>query len=133
MKILIADDDRVSRQTQKRILSRSGEVDMVVNGAEAVQKFKHALEVSDPYHLICLDISMPFFDGKYALEEIRKIEKAKLIAKDKEVKVVMVTSSRAKKDILQVKGKCNAYLLKPLSISAIEKMLSIFKSSALES
>ncbi|QFU24552.1 response regulator [Shewanella eurypsychrophilus] len=132
MKILIADDDRVSRQTQKRILSRSGEVDTVVNGAEAVQKFKHALEVSDPYHLICLDISMPFFDGKYALEEIRKIEKAKLIAKDKdkEVKVVMVTSSRAKKDILQVKGKCNAYLLKPISISAIEKMLSIFKSSA---
>lgn len=130
MKILIADDDRVSRQTQKRILSRSGEVDMVVNGAEAVQKFKHALEVSDPYHLICLDISMPFFDGKYALEEIRKIEKAKLIAKDKEVKVVMVTSSRAKEDILQVKGKCNAYLLKPISISAIEKVLSVFKSSA---
>ncbi len=123
MKILIADDDRISRETHKQLLSLSGEVDTVVNGAEAVQKFKQALVSGEPYKLICLDISMPFFDGRYALDEIRKIERLMQLPKNEEAKVVMVTSSRERKDIMSVKGKCDAYLLKPLTINALDSVL----------
>lgn len=126
MRILIADDDRISRESHQQILALFGDVDVVVNGAEAVQKYKHALGLCDPYHLICLDISMPFFDGKYALDEIRKVEHSMQLPKNRAVKVIMVTSSRARADILQVKGKCDGYLVKPICIDAIEKMLNSF-------
>lgn len=128
MRILIADDDKVSRNINRDILSRSGSVDAVVNGAEAVQIFKTALQESDPYELICLDISMPFFDGMYALEEIRNLERAKMISPEKSVKIVMVTSSSDRCDILNVRDKCNGYLLKPLSTSSMDKLLNRFKS-----
>lgn len=127
MRILIADDDRISRETHKQLLSLSGDVDTVVNGAEAVQKFKQALISGEPYSLICLDISMPFFDGRYALDEIRKIERAMQLPKSEEVRVVMITSSRERNDILYVKGKCDAYLLKPLTMNAIDNLLANFR------
>ncbi|RTR40591.1 response regulator [Shewanella canadensis] len=129
MRILIADDDKVSRNINRDILSLSGSVDAVVNGAEAVQIFKTALHENDPYELICLDISMPFFDGMYALEEIRSLERAKMISPEKSVKIVMVTSSSDRRDILNARGKCNGYLLKPLSTGSMDKLLSRFKES----
>ncbi|WP_394147650.1 response regulator [Shewanella atlantica] len=127
MRILIADDDKISRNINREILSLSGSVDAVVNGAEAVQVFKTALRDDNPFGLICLDISMPFYDGIYALNEIRTLERARMISPEKAVKIVMVTSSRERRDILNVRGKCNGYLLKPLSIGSMDKLLSRFK------
>jgi two-component system chemotaxis response regulator CheY len=123
MKILIADDDRMSRESHKQIVSLFGNVDAVVNGAEAVQQFTNALDIMDPYHFIFLDIRMPFFNGEYALEKIREIETSRHIPKNQKVKVIIVTSSQARRDVLKFKDMCDGYLLKPIPINRIKKIL----------
>ena len=74
MKILIAEDEFVSRTKLEKILSSYGECHVTVDGSEALLAFKAALETNEPYDLICLDILMPKMDGHEALQEIRKME-----------------------------------------------------------
>lgn len=63
MKILIVEDDFYSRKILKKFLTAYGEVDIAINGEEAVAAFKLAWEENQPYDLITLDIMMPIMDG----------------------------------------------------------------------
>ena len=49
---------------------------MAVDGKEAIDAFRMAIEEARPYSLICLDIMMPEMDGHEVLKEIRRIEEA---------------------------------------------------------
>ncbi|MFW6242306.1 MAG: response regulator, partial [Thermodesulfobacteriota bacterium] len=71
MKILVVEDDFISRRILKEILTEHGDCDVVVDGDEAVQAFRLAREEGAPYQLICMDIMMPNKDGHEALQEIR--------------------------------------------------------------
>ena len=92
MKILLAEDDFVTRKFMVNFLSKYGECDVTVDGMEAVDAFMMALEDEEPYDLVCLDIMMPVMDGYQALVAIRKLEKEKNISEDKAVKVIMTTA-----------------------------------------
>ena len=59
MKILLAEDDFVTRKFMASFLSKYGECDVTVDGMEAVDAFMLALEEGEPYDLVCLDIMMP--------------------------------------------------------------------------
>ena len=89
MKILLAEDDFVTRKFMTNFLSKYGECDVTVDGMEAVDAFMMALEDDDPYDLVCLDIMMPAMDGYQALMGIRNLEKERNIPKEKEAKVLM--------------------------------------------
>ena len=67
MRILLAEDNFVTRKLMVAILSQYGECDVAVDGMEAVDAFLMALEDGKPYDLICLDIMMPVMDGFQAL------------------------------------------------------------------
>lgn len=67
MKILLAEDDFVTRKFMVGFLSKYGECDVTVDGMEAVDAFMMALEDGEPYDLVCLDIMMPVMDGYQAL------------------------------------------------------------------
>ena len=84
MKILLAEDDFVTRKFMASFLSKYGECDVTVDGMEAVDAFMLALEEGEPYDLVCLDIMMPVMDGYQALMGIRKLEKEKKRQKQKE-------------------------------------------------
>ena len=92
MKILLAEDDFVTRKFMTNFLSKYGECDVTVDGMEAVDAFMMALEDDDPYDLVCLDIMMPAMDGYQALMGIRNLEKERNIPKEKEAKVIMTTA-----------------------------------------
>jgi two-component system chemotaxis response regulator CheY len=77
MKILIAEDDFVSRKLVNTLLASIGEVDIAANGTEALTAVKMSIENNQPYDLICLDILMPGFDGIVALKKIRQLEAQK--------------------------------------------------------
>jgi two-component system chemotaxis response regulator CheY len=124
MKILIAEDDFASRKFMLRFLSKYGECDVTVDGAEAIEAFTMALEAGEGYDLICLDIMMPVIDGYQALQQIRELEKEKEIPEDKVVKIIMTTALSEGKNVMKAFGLgCTAYAGKPIDPDKFEHEL----------
>ena len=128
MRILIAEDDFASRKFMLKFLIKYAEVDVTVDGQEAVNAFELALEDGEPYDLVCLDVMMPNMDGLEALETIRQIE-AGADAKIKKARVIMTT---ALNEVNQVDKAfqlgCEGYAVKPIDT---EKFLMIMDKMGL--
>ena len=103
MKTLIADDDLTSRLLLEGYLKVHSEIHLVVNGQEAVEAVRLALEAGQPFDLICLDIHMPELDGQQALTAIRQMETDAGIATKKRVKIFMTTSLGDKANVLNAR------------------------------
>jgi two-component system, chemotaxis family, chemotaxis protein CheY len=116
MRILIAEDEFISRKVLNNMLSAYGDCDIAIDGTEAVTAFKEALATGSPYDLICLDINMPHLSGVQVIEKIREIEKKQGITGSKMVKIAMTTGNS---DTESIRGSfnagCEVYLVKPLS------------------
>jgi CheY-like chemotaxis protein len=69
-RILVADDERLVRETARSILQEFGyDVDVATDGREAVARLQ-----SDPsFDLLLLDMSMPRMSGESVLQEIRTL------------------------------------------------------------
>jgi two-component system, chemotaxis family, chemotaxis protein CheY len=115
MKVLIVEDDFISRRLLQRYLSPYGECDIAVNGAEALLAFHLARQEGDPYDLICLDIMMPELDGHQTLKAIRRLEADEGDGGLRGVKIIMTTMQDDPDSILEAfNQQCEAYLLKPI-------------------
>lgn len=116
MKALVVEDDFASRKLLQKILSPYGEVDIAVNGVEAIEAFSRSLEDGEPYDLICMDIMMPEMDGQTALKRIRAFEREKNIAPVDEAKVIMTTALDDPKNVVEAyyKGGATSYVPKPI-------------------
>jgi two-component system chemotaxis response regulator CheY len=129
MKILIVEDEIVSRTMLQRIMARFGECKAVDRAEAAIAVFKKALESRAPFDLITLDISMPGMDGTEALYKIREIEKEKSIPKEKQVKILMVTVHSDKDMIIAcIQAECDGYIVKPFSEKTIIERIEKIKS-----
>ncbi|MBP2649195.1 MAG: response regulator receiver protein [Firmicutes bacterium] len=129
MKILIAEDDRISRTFMEKFLSAYGECDVAVNGLEAVDAYLAALKKADPYQLICLDIMMPKLDGLKVLKTIREIEKQQNIGDKSRVKIIMTTAINDSYTVLSAYDSgCEAYAWKPIER---EKFILVLKKLGL--
>ena len=127
MKILLAEDDFVTRKFMAGFLSKYGECDVTVDGMEAVDAFMMALEDDDPYDLVCLDIMMPVMDGYQALMGIRNLEKERNIPKEKEAKVIMTTALNDEKNVkMAFDLGCTVYSGKPIDQDRFEQALKKF-------
>ncbi|AAS97242.1 response regulator [Nitratidesulfovibrio vulgaris] len=116
MRFLIVEDDFTSRKFLQNMLAPFGECDIAVNGVEAVEAFKTALDSSVPYDLVCLDIMMPEMDGHEALRAMRSIERERDVAPAQEVPVVMTTALDDPKNVVEAyyKGGATSYVPKPI-------------------
>lgn len=124
MKILLAEDDFVTRKFMKNFLSKYGECDVTVDGMEAVDAFMMALEEDEPYDLVCLDVMMPVMDGYQALVGIRNLEKERDIPEDKAVKVIMTTALNDEKNVkMAFDLGCTIYSGKPIDQDRFEQAL----------
>ena len=128
MKVLIAEDDFASRKFMLRFFEKYGECDVTVDGKEAVEAYKMAIECGEPYDLICLDIMMPEMDGHQALRAIRKIEEESGVAEDERVKIVMTTALSETRHVTKAfENGCTAYAGKPINLDKLEGMVKKFK------
>ena len=128
MKILLAEDDFVTRKFMTNFLSKYGECDVTVDGMEAVDAFMMALEDDDPYDLVCLDIMMPAMDGYQALMGIRNLEKERNIPKEKEAKVIMTTALNDESNVkMAFELGCTVYSGKPIDQEKFEQALKKFE------
>ena len=127
MRILLAEDDFVTRKFMTGFLSKYGECDVTVDGMEAVDAFMMALEDDDPYDLVCLDIMMPVMDGYQALMGIRNLEKERDIPKEKAAKVIMTTALNDEKNVkMAFELGCTVYSGKPIDQERFEQALKKF-------
>lgn len=124
MRILIAEDDFISRKFMTRILTKYGECDVTVDGSEAIEAFKMALETGEAYDLVCMDVMMPVVDGFQALKEIREFEKDNQIPEEKTAKIIMTTALSEGKNVTKAfQLGCTAYAGKPIDREKFENEL----------
>jgi len=124
MKILLAEDDFVTRKFMTNFLSKYGECDVTVDGMEAVDAFMMALEEDAPYDLVCLDIMMPVMDGYQALMGIRNLEKDHGISLEDGAKVIMTTALNDEKNVkMAFELGCTIYSGKPIDQEKFEQAL----------
>jgi two-component system, chemotaxis family, chemotaxis protein CheY len=124
MRILIADDDEISRGFLYKILSSYGECDLTIDGIEVVDAFLRALEDQKPYDLIFLDVMMPKLDGIKALRIIRDIEKEKSKENSKKARVIIVTALNEKETRSNsFDAGCDEYVTKPVDTKKLKKII----------
>jgi two-component system chemotaxis response regulator CheY len=125
-RILLVEDDFTSRLVMQTFLSRYGDCHVAVNGLEAVQAFRAALEEGRPYQLICMDIMMPEMDGGEAVRQLRALEEARGILSTDGAKIIMTTAVNNLKEVARsFHDLCDAYLVKPIDLG---QLLGILKS-----
>lgn len=129
IKILIVEDEFISRTLLKEILTPFGDCDVVSNGVEAIKALEESYGTDGTrYDLVCLDIMMPKLSGHEVLRDMRRIEKEQGIYGPDVTKVIMVTALDDAKNIMEamVKGRCAAYLTKPISrINLLEQLYQL--------
>jgi two-component system, chemotaxis family, chemotaxis protein CheY len=117
MRILIAEDDLVSRKVMSKFLSPYGVCDIAVNGIEAVDLYLTAVKERNYYSLICLDIMMPKLDGIKVLKTIRNMEKQYNIEEANKVKIIMTTALNDQKTVMETYDiGCEAFAWKPIDM-----------------
>ncbi len=125
IRILIADDDLITRLLLSEYLSTLGNCDTVVDGIESVRAHRLALQRNKPYDLICLDIMMPHMDGMEALNKIRGIEKENGIQQDKQAIIIMVTALVDELNrTTALDAKCDGYITKPIEHNELIKTIN---------
>ena len=126
MRILIVDDDYVSRSKLKAMLSAYGDCDAVPNGSLAMDMVKIAQEEAVPYDLITMDVDMPGERGQEVVEKIRKWEEStNLSANPSDIKILMVTVMSQPREIMTSFRKgCEGYLVKPVTPQSLKESLA---------
>jgi two-component system chemotaxis response regulator CheY len=115
VKTLIVEDELTSRVMLREILKRYGPPQVAMNGKEAVEAVRIALEAGDPYNLICLDIMMPEMNGQEALKRIRQMEEEAGVGSAKRSKVIMTTAHSDRDNVLEaIQSQCDYFLVKPI-------------------
>ncbi len=116
MKALIVEDDFVSRLLLQEYLKQHTMAHIAVNGHEAVEAVRAAINAFEPYDLICLDIMMPGMDGHEALREIRRLEAEPVAASLRPSKIVMTSALTDSANVVRANaGQCDYFLAKPIT------------------
>ena len=115
MKILIADDDPLSRRLLEKTLERVGyEVISVPDGRQAVK----SLSATDAPRLALLDWMMPELDGPGVCREIRNRRDQNYVY------IILLTSRQSKEDTVEgLESGADDYLVKPFNADELKARL----------
>ena len=124
MRILVVDDDYVSRVKLLTLLGAYGQCDGAPNGEIAVKLFEEAHKELVPYDLVTMDIEMPVMNGHETVSRIREIERALQLNSQQAAKILMVTVHKAMKQVASsYQEGCDGYLTKPTTPEDLKKTL----------
>ena len=116
LKILIVEDDFITRTLESNILTKYGQCKIAVNGKEAITEFRNSLREKKPYNLILIDIMIPDIDGEAVLSKIRSLETRLGVTGLDRVKIIMVSSINTIETIKHCfLVQSDAYLIKPFT------------------
>ncbi len=125
MRILIVEDEMVSRTKLELIMEYFGDCKTQEHGDDALAAFHEAHRDDDPFNLIMLDINLPGMDGIQLLSAIRNAEKELNLEKSCKAKILMTTSYRDKDRVVaSIQSGCDDYIGKPFDLNLIRNRLS---------
>lgn len=112
MKILVADDSLLIRNSMRTILQALGHTAILaIDGTEAVELYKEHRP-----DMVTLDLAMPRMDGISTLKIIMRI--------DPYAKVIMSTSNGSQQLVIEsIRDGALGYILKPITINKIEEAI----------
>lgn len=121
-RVLVVDDDELNREILVEAMREEGFiVDEAIDGSFAIEKLRD----NEPgtYELVLLDLEMPVMDGYETLKIIRNFKDSKVA----EIPVVALTADALPEE----KNKAfecgaNAYLVKPVDMPSLLKVLMLF-------
>jgi CheY-like chemotaxis protein len=122
-RILLAEDIDINREIVLALLEPTlVEVDCVINGREAVQRFSEAPE---RYDLIFMDVQMPEMDGLTATERIRALDTERA----KTIPIIAMTANVFKEDVEKcLAAGMNDHLGKPIDFKEVLETLQAYLS-----
>jgi len=117
LKILVVDDDEMSRRLLRLLLVRDGhDVQVVTNGLEAVDAVKY-----QKFDIVFMDVQMPIMDGLDASSRIREWENGNF-----HTYIVALTASyMPEQGHLLFEAGIDNYISKPYDVDHIRHLLSI--------
>ncbi len=131
LRVLLVEDDFSSRLVLQTFLSHYGECHVAVNGREAVDAFRSALEHGQRYDLICMDIMMPEMDGREAVRQVRALEEEFGIVSTAGAKIIMTTAVEDVKEVVRCFHElCDFYLTKPVDLGTLLGQLKAYQMIA---
>jgi CheY-like chemotaxis protein len=112
LRILIAEDDAIHQKIAFKLLSNRHQVDIAVNGQEAVEYCQRKI-----YDLVLIDLQMPVMDGQAAVVEIMQLTNSAPI-------IIGVTNRPlgSERKLLLQQGFCG-FLEKPLNLNELTKLM----------
>ena len=115
LRVLVAEDNEVSRQVSVAMLLRAGHtVDTVSDGVETVEAVN-----TKPYDVVLMDVNMPKLDGMGATKQIRALD-----GDHANVPIIAVTANAMIGDREQyLAGGMNDYISKPIDPEALSEAL----------
>jgi len=124
LKVLLAEDDRVSQITAQRHMEKMGhEVVAVENGREAVDALRDG-----HFDLVMMDVQMPVLNGMDATQLIRQGEVGD---EKKSIPIVALTAYAMGGDKLRIiEAGMDDYLPKPLDMDELRNMLKKYGKTA---
>ncbi|MFP4562250.1 MAG: response regulator [Spirochaetia bacterium] len=125
LRILVVEDDFVTRHLEISLMRDFGECEVAVDGKEAVSAFELRTIEGRPYDLILLDIMIPEMDGHGVLKRIREFEDERGIREIDRTKVIIISGLRDMGNISRsFRGQTDSYIVKPITKKKIERELS---------
>jgi len=124
-RVLVVDDDLLSREILVENLRNEGfAVDEAEDGSEAIERLSAGnVSGAAPYELLIVDLKMPVMDGYETTKIIRKFSDKKL----SQIPIIALTADAFPEEKTKA-FDCgvNAYLVKPVDMSALLKVLMLF-------
>ncbi|MBX7535166.1 PAS domain S-box protein [Qipengyuania sp. GH1] len=119
-RVLVAEDNDINQELIKAMAQRIGlDVDIAVNGQEAIDLVKAARADGTPYDMVLMDVQMPIVDG---LEATRRLRAEKIDAD--ELPIIALTANAYAEDIEAcLAAGMQAHLTKPLKLKGLRDIV----------
>ena len=112
MRSLIVDDEFIALNRLIALLRPYGACDAATHARQAVQMFRTAIDESNRYDLVTIDIDMPEIAGVDLLRMLRSREQWLNIHP---TKIIMVTGSGSYRNVCQlINARCDDFIVKPV-------------------
>ena len=133
MRVLIVEDEMVSRKKLQRMVATFAECETAETGADALASFDDSWNMGLPFDLACLDILLPDMTGIEVLEKIRSKEKELAVESEARLKVIMVTAQSDNAMVAKsIQAGCDDYIIKPINRELlIDKIEHLFRDPLL--